>query len=91
LRAALEKQQVPFIMGDGYYAFINCQRYIEAGGLKDSEALLKYLGENYGVVVVPGVYFSAAGADWVRFSYALPPEITAQAVERLFEGLNALK
>ena len=90
LRASLEKQRVPFIMGDGYYAFINCQHYIEAGGLKDSEALLKYLGENFGIVVVPGIYFSTAGATWVRFSYALPPEVTTKAVDRLFEGLNSL-
>lgn len=90
LRAALTKVNVPFIMGDGYYAFINCTRYLEAGGLQNSEELLKYLGENYGVAVVPGMYFSDAGTNWVRFSYALPPEITLGAVERLFEGLNAL-
>lgn len=90
LRAALSAQNVPFIMGDGYYAFIDCARYTEAGGLQNSEALLKYLGENYGVAVVPGMYFSDAGTTWVRFSYALPPEVTQGAVNRLFEGLNAL-
>lgn len=90
LRAALTKENVPFIMGDGYYAFIDCARYLEAGGLQNSEELLKYLGENYGVVVVPGMYFSDAGTSWVRFSYALPPEITQGAAQRLFEGLNAL-
>ena len=90
LRTALTQENVPFIMGDGYYAFIDCTRYMEAGGLKNSEELLKYLGENYGVVVVPGMYFSDAGANWVRFSYALPPEITLGAVTRLFEGLTAL-
>jgi aspartate/methionine/tyrosine aminotransferase len=91
LRAALERQQVRFIMGDGYYAFIDCTPYIEAGGLEDSESILTYLGENYGVAIVPGVYFSPAGANWIRFSYALPPEKTQGAVDRLFEGLNSLR
>ncbi|MDX2140065.1 MAG: pyridoxal phosphate-dependent aminotransferase [Chloroflexota bacterium] len=90
LRAALTEFGIPFIMGDGYYAFVDCTRYIEAGGLKDSEALLTYLGEQHGVAVVPGVYFSDAGANWVRFSYALKPETTAAAAQRMFEGLLAL-
>lgn len=90
LRTALESESAPFIMGDGYYAFIDCTQYIQAGGLADSEALLGYLGENYGVAVVPGIYFSNAGANWIRFSYALPPETTKGAVERLFQGLHAL-
>jgi aspartate/methionine/tyrosine aminotransferase len=77
-------------MGDGYYAFIDCTRYIEAGGLKDSEALLMHLGEQYGLAVVPGIYFSDAGANWIRFSYALQPQTTEGAVKRLFDGLNAL-
>jgi aspartate aminotransferase len=90
LRAALTQADIPFVMGDGYYAFINCKRYLEAGGLADSEALLKYLGANHGIAVVPGIYFSDAGSSWIRFSYALPPAITQQAANRLFEGLNAL-
>lgn len=90
LRSELEKAGVPFIMGDGYYAFIDCTRYIEGGGLKNSEELLKHLGENFGVAVVPGMYFSDAGLNWIRFSYALAPETTEKAVKRMFEGLNAL-
>jgi len=90
LRAALEREGINHIMGDGYYAFIDCTPYIEAGGLKDSEALLTYLGENYGIAIVAGVYFSPAGANWIRFSYALPPEKTQGAIERLIEGLKSL-
>lgn len=92
LRRALEaeKASAPYIMGDGYYAFINCARYIEAGGLQNSEQLLAHLGEKFGVAVVPGMYFSDAGLNWIRFSYALPPEVTDKAVQRLFEGLKAL-
>lgn len=90
LREALNGFDTPFIMGDGYYAFIDCTRYIQAGGLKDSEALLMHLGEKHGIAVVPGIYFSDAGANWIRFSYALKPETTQGAVARLFEGLRAL-
>jgi len=91
LRAALEAKQLRFIMGDGYYAFIDCTPFIEAAGMPDSEALLKHLGENHGLAVVPGIYFSDAGANWIRFSYALPPDVTQGAVDRLFEGLQALR
>ncbi len=90
LRRELERIGVPFIMGDGYYAFIDCTRFIEGGGLKNSEELLKHLGEKFGVAVVPGMYFSDAGMNWIRFSYALAPETTEKAVKRMFEGLNAL-
>jgi aspartate/methionine/tyrosine aminotransferase len=82
-------------MGDGYYAFIDLTKYIENGkkpdgtGFTDSADLGAYLGENFGVTVVPGVYFSDAGKNWARFSYALPPEKTAKAIERFFEGLNS--
>ncbi|MCC6801353.1 MAG: pyridoxal phosphate-dependent aminotransferase [Anaerolineae bacterium] len=91
LRGALEANGARFVMGDGYYAFIDCTPYIEAGGLSGSEGLLTYLGEQYGIAIVAGKYFSDAGENWIRFSYALPPETTAGAVKRLFEGLNALK
>src|SRR5690606_28220975 len=47
LREILRQQGVNFVLGDGYYAFIDCTRYIEAGDLGDSEGLLTYLGENY--------------------------------------------
>lgn len=91
LREALQAEGIGHIMGDGYYAFINCEPFIKEGGLGDSEGLLNYLGANYGVAVVPGVYFSDAGAQWVRFSYALTPEKTQGASQRLFEGLRSLK
>lgn len=90
LRAALEKSGEPFIMGDGYYAFIDCTKYIEASEFEDTGELGQWLGEKFGVTIVPGVYFSEAGKNWVRFSYALPPEKTEKAIARLFEGLNSL-
>lgn len=91
LRDFLPSTGARYVLGDGYYAFIDCTPYIEAGGLKDSEELLTYLGEQYGIAIVAGVYFSNAAANWIRFSYALPPEETRGAIERLFEGLNALQ
>ncbi len=91
LRKALEAENIPHIIGDGYYAFINVSEYIEAGGYPNSEELGAYLAEDYGIAVVPGVYFSQAGADWVRFSYAQPPERTQKAVAQFFTGLKSLK
>jgi aspartate/methionine/tyrosine aminotransferase len=95
LRGVLEQSGLRFVMGDGYYAFIDLTKYIENGkkpdgtGFTDSADLGAYLGENFGVTVVPGVYFSDAGKNWARFSYALPPQKTAKAIERFFEGLNS--
>ncbi len=90
MREMLAGKGINYVLGDGYYAFIDCTRAIEAGGLGDSEGLLTHLGQNFGLAVVPGIYFSDAGKNWVRFSYALPPEVTRGAMTRLFEGLNAL-
>jgi aspartate/methionine/tyrosine aminotransferase len=42
------------------------------------------------VAIVPGVYFSEYGSDWIRFSYATPVERTLGAAQRLVDGLNAL-
>lgn len=91
LRDFLTKQGFEFVIGDGYYAFVNVSRWLEAGGFQDSAALGEYLAQEHGIAVVPGVYFSQAGADWLRFSYALPPDSTAKAAERLLSGLNALE
>ncbi len=90
LRRDLAATGVNAIMGDGYYAFIDCEPFIKAGGLADSEALMTYLSEQYGVAVVAGIYFSDAGKNWVRFSYALPPEKTEKAYKRMYEGLSNL-
>jgi aspartate aminotransferase len=90
MRTQLAQTGVNAIMGDGYYAFIDCGPFIRAGGLRDSESLMSYLAEDYGVAVVAGIYFSDAGTDWVRFSYALPPERTEAAFKQMYAGLSAL-
>jgi aspartate aminotransferase len=90
LRAYLEQRDVPFIMGHGYYAFLNVTRYIAAKGWQSSEEFGAYMAEEFGVAVVPGIHFSQAGSHWVRFSYALPPQKTAKAIEQFFAGLAAI-
>jgi aspartate/methionine/tyrosine aminotransferase len=91
LKELLSKSGLEHIIGKGYYAFMNVGEFIRAKGLADSEPLGQYLAENYGVAVVPGAFFSPFGADWIRFSYATPPERTRGAFDRLMQGLNSLK
>lgn len=91
LRSALTEAGIPFVMGDGYYAFIDCTDVIHAADFGDSERLGSYLAEDYGVAVVPGKFFSEAGKMWIRFSYALPPERTEAAVKQMFAGFQALR
>jgi aspartate aminotransferase len=90
LREALAKSDMPHVLGDGYYAFIDVTRYVQAGGYEHTEGLGGYLAEEFGIAVVPGVYFSDAGANWVRFSYALPPQRSEKAVAQFMSGLQSL-
>ncbi len=91
LRAFLKENNFKYILGKGYYAFINVEEWLDAKGWDDTEAMGQYLAEEHGVATVPGVYFSAYGRKWLRFSYATPAERTQGAAERLLQGLNALK
>jgi aspartate aminotransferase len=58
--------------------------------MESSEPLGQYLAEEFGVAIVPGAFFSPHGNDWIRFSYATPPERTRGAAERLLNGLKSL-
>jgi aspartate/methionine/tyrosine aminotransferase len=58
--------------------------------MRDSAEMGAYLAERFGLAVVPGVYFSEFGARWIRFSYALPPEVAGRAAARLADALEAL-
>ncbi len=91
LRTFLEDNGFKYILGKGYYAFIEVAEWLHEAGWSDSEPLGAYLAEEHGVAIVPGAFFSKFGGDWVRFSYATPPARTQGAAERLLEGLNALK
>ncbi len=78
------------IIGQGYYAFVDVGPSIDRAGLTDSGELGARLAEDFGLAVVPGVYFSKFGARWVRFSYAQQPEYTEAAGQRLIEALGSL-
>jgi aspartate aminotransferase len=90
LKSFLEMHAFTYILGKGYYTFINVAPWLEKRGWKDTELMGQYLAEEHGLAIVPGAYFSAYGGDWIRFSYATPPEKTIGAVERLVEALDAL-
>jgi aspartate/methionine/tyrosine aminotransferase len=91
LKSLLETHGFQYIIGKGYYAFINVGEFIKAKGWTDSEPLGQYLAENFGVAIVPGAFFSPFGGDWIRFSYATPVERTEGAFQRLVAGLNSIK
>jgi aspartate/methionine/tyrosine aminotransferase len=86
---ALQAAGIRHILGKGYYAFVDVGPWIDRGGFADSGELGAALGERHGLATVPGVYFSRFGSRWLRFSYALPPETTAAAAQRLVESLGA--
>ena len=90
LRRVLEREGIRHVIGDGYYAFVDVGPWMDTSGLEDSGAVGARLAEDHGLAVVPGVYFSQWGARWVRFSYALPPEETEAAADRLVEALAQL-
>jgi aspartate/methionine/tyrosine aminotransferase len=91
LREYLDEQGYTYILGKGYYAFIDVGEWLRAKGLADTEPLGQYLAEDHGVAIVPGAFFSKYGGDWLRFSYATPVERTLGAAKRLAQGLNSLK
>ncbi len=90
LKDFLERNGFTYILGKGYYAFIHVGDWLARKGLPDSEPLGQYLAQEHGLAIVPGVFFSPHGGQWIRFSYATPPERTLGAAGRLLEGLNEL-
>jgi aspartate/methionine/tyrosine aminotransferase len=90
VRDFLKENEVNHILGDGYYAFLDMGPWIEKAGYNDSAELGATLAERFGIAVVPGVYFSHFGRNWIRFSYALPPEVAKGALERLWQALSTL-
>ena len=78
------------ILGQGYYAFLDVGPWLDRAGMEDSGALGSVLAESFGLAVVPGVYFSRFGTRWIRFSYALQPQTTRAAAERLWLALSSL-
>ena len=91
LKRFLDENNFKYILGKGYYAFINVADAVAAKGWESSEPLGQYLAEEFGIAIVPGAFFSPHGNEWIRFSYATPPERTQGAAERLMLGLKSLK
>jgi aspartate aminotransferase len=85
-----EKGYRAIIGTGGYYAFVNCADPIQRAGLTDSDHFVRYTAENYGIAMIPGIHFSEAGKNWIRFSYALPPEKTQKALEKFDEAFRSL-
>jgi len=90
LKQALDARGWRHILGKGYYAFIDVGDWLRRAGMADSAALGETLARDWGVAVVPGIYFSPYASDWIRFSYATPVEKTLGALDRLAEALDAL-
>jgi aspartate aminotransferase len=90
LRDYLDEHGFNYILGKGYYAFIHVADWLRGCGWEDTEPMGQYLAEEHGLAVVPGAFFSPYGGEWLRFSYATPPERTLGAVNRLVQGLNSL-
>jgi aspartate/methionine/tyrosine aminotransferase len=86
----LKGHDINHILGKGYYAFLDMGPWIEKAGYADSAELGATLAERFGVAVVPGIYFSEFGRGWIRFSYALPPDVTKGALDRLWQALSSL-
>jgi aspartate/methionine/tyrosine aminotransferase len=91
IKEFLDQHDFEYVIGKGYYTFIHVKRWLAACGWETAAPLGKYLAEEHGLAVVPGEFFSPYGREWIRFSYALPPEKTAGAAQRLLEGLTALE
>lgn len=86
----LAGHEIRHIIGKGYYAFLDMAPWLERAALDDTSELGTVLAEQFGLAVVPGGYFSEFGKNWIRFSYALPPETTAGALDRLWHALSSL-
>ncbi|NUM44596.1 MAG: pyridoxal phosphate-dependent aminotransferase [Anaerolineales bacterium] len=91
LQAFLSENKFRYILGKGYYAFIDVSEWVDKAGWADTEPMGEYLAREQGLAVVPGIYFSPDGGKWLRFSYAQLPELTQKAGERLVEGLASIQ
>ena len=90
LKGFLDQHNFTYILGKGYYAFIHVGKWMERRGWPSTEPMGQYLAEECGLAIVPGAFFSPHGGEWIRFSYATPPDRTLGAANKLLEGLNTL-
>jgi len=79
-------QGLSYVKPEGaYYVWLNVGKYGEG------ESLAKFLVDEYGVVVLPGIGFGECGRDHVRISYTVPPEKIEEAMNRIEAGLESLR
>ena len=67
-----------------FYAWVN----ISDTGMS-AEELCRIMLEEAGVAAIPGVAFGAAGADFIRFSFASSTATLQEAVERIVQASSA--
>lgn len=91
LKSFLDEHNFKYILGKGYYAFIHVGKWLEMRGWADTEPMGQYFAEEFGVAIVPGAFFSPFGGEWIRFSYATPPERTMGALNRLLLALKSME
>ncbi len=91
LKKFLDENNFTYILGKGYYAFIHLGKWMVKKGWKDTEPFGAFLAEEHGIAVVPGAFFSSYGGEWVRYSYATPPDYTLAALTRLKEALGSIE
>lgn len=87
---ALNKYGIEYVIGKGYYVFINVTNVLHANSFSSTEELAIKLTSQFGLAIVPGEHFSCFGNGWIRFTYAMPPETTRQAIELLVNSLVQL-
>ena len=90
LKTFLDQHKFNYVLGKGYYAFIDVSPWLQYREWNDSGPLGQYLAEDHGIAIVPGTFFSPFGGKWIRFSYATPAKRTIGAAERMLSGLKEL-
>lgn len=86
-RAWVTEHDQEAIVEQGYYAFLNVERYLNFS-IPDADALTTHLTAHHGLAVIPGSVFHQP--HWIRFSLANTPEVTAGAIDRLDHALSQL-
>jgi aspartate aminotransferase len=67
-----------------FYAWVDIS---EAG--QSAEEICRVMLEEAGVAAIPGAAFGPAGAEYVRFSFALSTAVLKEAVERILQVASA--
>lgn len=88
VKSFLDKHRIRAIVDQGYYAFIDVEEWLLKECMSSSSELGIWLARHHGFAIVPGSYFHEVASNWIRFSYALPPEETKRNLEKLYSLWN---